>query len=137
MTGFTRKYIKERRFVLTLVRDGASNRSLEEHVRALTEETKDMHPLVELADASELHDLSGLTEDGVAVAGSGEIDRQPHKKDKLAILTSSDEVQNLASKYSATSRYFRADVRVFRDFKSAIDWLGVSDLEEEIDELRK
>ena len=41
--GFSRKYIRERNFVLTLVRDKADNRMLYEHVHALTNETRDMH----------------------------------------------------------------------------------------------
>ncbi len=135
--GFTRKYIKDRNFVLTLIRDGADNKQLEEHVRLLTAETEEMHPFLELADASELHDISGFTVPGTAAAGAIEIDRKPHKRDKLAILVSSDEQHKLASGYSTTSIYFRYDTKIFRDFRQAIEWLGVTDLENEINELRK
>ncbi len=65
--GFTRGYIKDRRFVLTLVRDGANNKPLEKHVHFLTTETEGMHPFVEHADVSELHDASRLTELGTTI----------------------------------------------------------------------
>jgi len=135
--SITRKYIKDRHFVLTLVRDGANEKLLEEHVKILTAETEALHPFLELADTSELHDLSGFTEIGTASAGATEFDRKPYKKDKLEILVSSDEAFNLASSYSATSSYFRYDSMIFRDFRKAIEWLGVADLEDEINELRK
>ena len=134
--GFTRKYIKERQFVLTLVRDGANDELLKEHVMLLTAETKDIHPFVELADASELHDLSSFTEIGVLVSGSSEVDRKPYKNDKLAILVSSDDAYKLATRYEASSIYYRYGVNVFRDFQEAIEWLGVADLEDEINILR-
>ena len=134
--GFSRKYIKEKNFVLTLVRDRSDNKMLEEHVRILTTESKDMHPLVELADVSELQDLSGFTEAGVAESASMEIERRPHKRDRLAILVSNDEVHRLASIYSAISFYFRCDVRVFREFLTAVKWLGMDDFTNEINELR-
>ena len=135
--GFIHKYIKDRNFVLTLVRDGANNEELEEHVHTLTIEMEGVHPFVELADASELYDLSGFTEVGVAAAGATEFERKPYKGDKLAILISSDEVYNLATNYKATSLYFRYDTKIFRDFRQAIEWLGVADLENEINKLRK
>lgn len=68
--GFTRKYIKDRHFVLTLVQDGANDEQLKEHVRLLTAETVELRPFVELADVSKLHDLSGLTVLGTAAAGA-------------------------------------------------------------------
>lgn len=135
--GFIRKYIKDRSFVLTLIQDGANDQSLKEHVDLLTTETEGMHPFVELADASELHDLSGFTMLGTSAAGAREYDRKPYKNDKLAILVSSNEVYELASGYSATSYYFRYDTEVFKDFREAIEWLGVADLENEINKLRK
>ena len=135
--SFTRTYIKERNFILTLVRDGANNESLKKHVQALTTESEDMHPFVELADASELTDISGFTKDGMVVAASNEIDRQPYQKDKLAILVASDEVYALAHQYGAISAYLRYDVKVFREYQPALEWLGVLDLENEINELRK
>ncbi|MFV1997953.1 MAG: hypothetical protein ACC641_08060 [Acidiferrobacterales bacterium] len=103
----------------------------------LTAETEQMHPFVELADVTELHDLSGFTVTGVASAGAFEFDRKPHKSDKLAILVSNDEISEMASAYDATSFYYRYDTRLFRDYRKAIEWLGVSDLENEINELRK
>ena len=135
--GFTRKYIKDRHFVLTLVRDGANESLLKEHVQLLTAEAKEIHPFVELADASELNDLSGFTEIGIAIAGATEFDRKPFKRDKLAILVSRDETHELASCYRAPSLYFRVDTKIFRDFKQAIEWLGVADIENEINDLRK
>ncbi|MCG6938161.1 MAG: hypothetical protein LJE83_08335 [Gammaproteobacteria bacterium] len=114
--GFTRQYIKDRRFVLTMVRDGANDELLKEHVMILTKETEDMYPFIELADASELHDKSGFSEFGGSVSGASEISRKPHKKDKLAILVSSDEVHKLALSYGSTSIYFRSDVKIFRDY---------------------
>ena len=56
--GFTRKYIRESNFVLTLVRDSVSDKELCDHVRLLTAETVDMHPFLELTDVTELRDLS-------------------------------------------------------------------------------
>ena len=135
--GFTTKFIRNRHFVLTMVTDGADDESLSDHVRALTIETEGMHPFVELADASGLSDISKLTEAGIALAGTIERERLPFKRDKLAILVSSDEVFNLARYYSATSNYFRSDTQIFRDFKEAIEWLGVADLEDVIDRMRK
>jgi hypothetical protein len=134
--GFTREYIKDKHFVLTLIRDGANDKLLEEHVHSLTSETEDMHPFVELADATQLQDLSGFTELGASAAGAIEFERKPYKKDKLAILVSTVEAEKLAHGYSATSFYFRYNTRVFRDFRQAIEWLGVADLENEINELR-
>ncbi|MCK5639989.1 MAG: hypothetical protein KAJ19_04305 [Gammaproteobacteria bacterium] len=134
---FTRKLIKDKHFVLTLIRNGANDRQLEEHIRTLTDEAKDIHPFVELADASELHDLSGFTERGVTIAGAMEIDRKPHKEDKLAILVSNDEAHKLAIGYTATSVYARSDAKIFRDFRQAIEWLGVANLENKINELRQ
>lgn len=135
--GFTRKYIKDRNFVLTLIRDAADNRKLEEHIHALTIETKDMRPFLELADASELHDLSGFTEEGIAFAASIEFERKPFKRDRLAILISNDEAYRLASMYRAISNHFRYDVEVFRDFMDAVTWLSIDDLIDEINDLRK
>jgi len=134
--GFSRKYIKERMFVLTLVRDGANEKLLREHIESLTKETKDMHPFVELVDASKLNDLSGFTKTGLAVSGSSEFDRKPYKEDKLAILVSSDEAQDLAFSFVSTSIYYRYDAKVFRNYTEAIKWLGVADLENTINELR-
>lgn len=135
--GFTRKYIKERKFVLTLVRDRVNDKELCEHVRLLTAETVAMHPFLELADVSELHELSGITKLGTITAGTLEIDRKPHKADKLAVLVSSDEMYKMAAGYIATSFYYRYDARIFKDFRIAIEWLGVADLENEINKLRK
>ena len=135
--GFERKYIRDRHFVLTLISDGANNEQLIEHVRSLTAEAKELQPFVELADASEIHDLSGFTERGATLAGSLEVDRKPYKRDKLAILVSSSEAHKLALGYIATSIYSRSDAEIFRDFGKAIEWLGVADLENEINELRK
>lgn len=83
-----------------------------------------------------MHDLSGFTELGTIAAGAAEFERKPYKIDKLAILVSSDEAYKLASCYRATSLYFRHDVKIFMDYKQAIKWLGVADLENEINELR-
>ena len=105
--GFTRHYIKNKNFVLTLVRDKVNNKLLEEHVLALTNEIKDIHPIKELADVSELHDLSGLTEGGIIYSASLEYERTPHRKDKLAILVSNDDVYNLAIMYTNISCYYR------------------------------
>jgi len=134
--AFIRKYIKDRKFVLSLVRDGANEKLLKEHVKQLTEETNEMHPFVELADASELHDLSGFSMDGLTKSGASEIDRRPHKKDKLAVLVSNDVAHHLALSFLSTSLYYRYDAKVFRDFKESIEWLGVADLEDEINKLR-
>jgi len=103
----------------------------------LTKETEGMHPFVELADTTGLHDVSGFTNTGITYAAACEIERNPHKRDKLAILVASDEVYDLAVSYSLTSSYFRDDVRIFLDFSSAIDWLGVADLEAEINRMRQ
>ncbi len=134
--GFTRKYIRERKFVLTLVRDRVSDKELFDHVRLLTAETATMHPFLELTDVTELHE-SGITKLGTITAGTLEIDRKPHKADKLAVLVASDEMYNMAAGYIATSFYYRYDARIFKDFKKAIEWLGVADLENEINKLRK
>ena len=135
--GFSRKYIEDRSFVLTMVRDGANNENLEDHVRTMGEEIKDLHPVVELADTTQLHDLSGFTKTGVVVAGSIEFDRTPAKTDRLAILVASDEVYELAEKYQAISSNFRSEARIFWDFDQAIEWLGVSDLGDQINQLRQ
>lgn len=134
--GYTIRCIKERNFVLTRILDGLNDKELSEAVQQLTRETADMHPFVELADATALTDLSCLTENGVALAGSLEFDRKPYKRDRLAILVASDEVYNLAARYASTSNYFRYDIKIFRDYKTAIAWLGVADIEERINELR-
>ncbi len=137
IVGFTTKFIKDRHFVLTLIDDGANDKQLKEQVRFITAQTQEMRPFVELGDASKLRDLSGFTELGTTAAGALEFERKPYKLDKLAILVSSDEANTLASCYRATSLYYRHDVRIFRDFRQAIEWLGVADLENEINELRK
>jgi len=134
--GFATKFIKDRRFVLTLIRDGANDKLLKEQVRFITAQTQGMRPFVELADASELHDLSGFTELGTTAAGALEFERKPYKQDKLAILVTGDEAFKLASCYRATSLYYRHDVKIFRNFRQSIEWLGVADLEKEINELR-
>jgi len=134
--GFTTKFIKDRRFVLTLIRDGANDKLLKKQVRFVTAQTQEIRPFVELADASKLHDLSGFTELGTTAAGALEFERKPYKQDKLAILVASDEAFKLASCYRATSLYYRHDVKIFRDYSQAIQWLGVADLEKEINELR-
>jgi len=134
--GFTTKFIKDRRFVLTLIRDDANDKLLKKQVRFVTAQTQGMRPFVELADASELHDLSGFTELGTTAAGALEFERKPYKQDKLAILVASDEAFKLASCYRATSLYYRHDVKIFRDFRQSIEWLGVADLEKKINELR-
>jgi hypothetical protein len=131
------KFIRERNFVLSLVLDGLSDDELSEGVTVLTRETQDMHPFMELADVTRLRDVSKLTENGIALAGSMEYDRKPYKQDKVAILVASDEVHQLAARYLCTSRYYRYDARIFRDFREAIDWLGVADLEDRINALRK
>lgn len=123
--------------MLTLVEDGGGDKDLEEHVNLLTQETRDMHPFVELADTSKLRDLSAFTDTGVTLAGSLEFSRQPHKRDKLAILVANKEVYELANKYAATSSYFRYEVRIFKDYKEAITWLGVADLEDQINDMRE
>ncbi len=135
--GLKRKYIKDRKFVLTLVQDGSDDAQLAEFVRSITLETKDMHPFVELADATNLRDLSNFSEKGVALAGSLEFERTPYKQDKLAILVSNNEAYNLATKYASTSGYFRYGVKIFTDFKEAISWLGVADLEDQINDMRE
>ena len=135
--GFTRHYIKDNNFVLTLVRDKADNKSLQEHVRILTDETKGMHPFMELIDASELHDSSRFTEAGIIYSASLEFERTPYKRDKLAILVSSHEVHKLATMYTNISYYYRYDVKVFRDFQLAVEWLGVANLARNINVLRK
>ena len=137
IVGFTTKFIKDRHFVLTLIDDGANDKQLKEQVRFITAQTQEMRPFVELGDASKLRDLSGFTELGTTAAGALEFERKPYKLDKLAILVSSDEANTLASCYRATSLYYRHDVRIFRDFRQAIEWLGVADLENEINDLRK
>ena len=135
--GFIRKYIKERNFVLTLVRDKADNRMLYEHVHALTSETENMHPFAELADCTEVHDLSGFTESGIMFAASHEHDRKPFKRDRLAILVPNDDIYQLASRYKLISEYFRYEVSIFDAFHPAIAWLGMSDLEDKINALRQ
>lgn len=55
----------------------------------------------------------------------------------MAILVSSDEAYELAAGYTATSYYYRYDAKIFKEFRDAIEWLGVPDLENQIDELRK
>ncbi len=137
--GFTTKFLQDKHFVLTLIEDGANDKLLKEQVRFVTAQTqgKGMRPFVELADASELHDLSGFTELGTTAAGALEFERKPYRQDKLAILVDSDEAYKLASCYRATSLYYRHDVKIFRDFRQSIEWLGVADLENEINELRK
>lgn len=135
--GLIHKFIKDRKFVLTVIQDGTDDELLAESVHMLTLETEGMHPFVELADTTNLHDLSKLTEKGVALAGSMEFERKPYKRDRLAILVENDEVYRLATKYASTSTYFRYDTKIFRDFKEAINWLGVADLEDRINELRK
>jgi len=135
--GISRHYIREENFVLTLVRDISDNRMLEEHVRILTLESKDMHPLLELADASELHDLSGFSEIGMASSAFKEIERESNKKDLLAILVSNDEAYDLAFMYATFSHYFRNQVKVFKDYMSAVKWLGMENHATEIDKLRK
>ena len=134
--GFKIKLIKDRNFVLTLIRDGTDDKQLKELVHDITVATKGMHPFVELADASKLHDLSGFTQLGTTTAGAKEFDRKPYKQDKLAILVASEEAYTLATCYKATSLYYRHDVKIFKDFKLAIEWLGVADLEDEINKLR-
>lgn len=134
--SITRKYLMDRHFVLTTLRDGANERLLKEHVQLLTAETENIHPFVELADASELRDLSGFSVVGTAAAGAFEFERKHLKEDKLAILVSSNDAYELAAGYSATSYYYRYDSKIFKDFKQAIEWLGVGDLENEINELR-
>ena len=81
---FTRKLIKDKHFVLTLIRNGANDRQLEKHIRPLT-----------------------------------------------------DEAHKLAIGYTATSVYARSDAKIFRDFRQAIEWLGVANLENKINELRQ
>ncbi len=125
---FTRKYFKDNRFVLTRICNGANDDKLKEHVIILTEETKDLGPFVELADARAIDDLSGFSKSGIAAAAAYEFDRQPYKRDKLAILVSSSEAAELASIYQAVSVYFRYDVRVFFELLPAIQWLGVVEL---------
>jgi hypothetical protein len=134
--GYVHKFIKERNFVLSLILDGLNDDELANAVQELTRQTADMHPFVELADVTRLSDASSLTEHGVALAGTLEFDRKPYKRDRLAILVSSDEAYKLATKYAATSSYFRYDIKIFRDFKAAIAWLGVADIEDRINELR-
>lgn len=135
--GFTTKIIKNRHFVLTLIQDGANDKLLKEQVRFITAQTKAIRPFAELADASKLHDLSGFTELGTIAAGAIEFERKPYKQDKLAILVANDKAYRLASCYRVTSLYYRHDVKIFRDFRQAIEWLGVADLENEINDLRK
>ncbi len=135
--GFTRKYIRESNFVLTLVRDSVSDKELCDHVRLLTAETVDMHPFLELTDVTELRDLSGITELGTITTGTFEGERKPHKVDKLAVLVASDELYELAAAYMATSLYYRHEAKIFKDFRQAIEWLGVADLENEINNLRR
>ena len=50
--GYTIRCIKERNFVLTRILDGLNDKELSEAVQQLTRETADMHPFVELADAT-------------------------------------------------------------------------------------
>lgn len=134
--SFTHKYIRERNFVLTLISGVIDDNEIKKHVQTLTIDTENMGNFVELADASNLHDISHLTTEGITIAAAFEIDRQPYNRDKLAILVSSDEAYELASNYAAITSYVRYGAKVFRDFRSAIEWLGVLDIENEIDELR-
>lgn len=134
---FIRKYMKEKNFVLTLVRDKVDNRMLYEHVHALTNETRDMHPFAELADCSEVHDITGFTESGVMYAASLEHDRIPIKRDRLALLVPNPDYHELANRYKLISEYYRDDVKIFDEFQPAIDWLGLADLEGDINALRQ
>ena len=135
--GITRKIIKERNFLLTIIRDGADDESLSEGIREAQKEIEDIHPLVELADCSEVTDLSGFTEKGVLMAATREHDRTPYKQDRMAILVSTDEAYAMATKYKVISVYYLADVQIFRDFHLAVEWLGLADIEKEIDQLRR
>jgi len=134
--GYIHKFIRERNFVLSIILDGMNDEELASAVQDLTRETADMHPFVELADVTRLKDISFLTEHGVALAGTMEYDRKPYKRDRLAILVASDEVYNLAARYASTSNYFRYDIKIFRDFRAAIAWLGLADIEDRINTLR-
>jgi hypothetical protein len=134
--GYELKFIRERNFVLSLILDGLSDDELSEGVAEVTRETQDMHPFVELADVTRLRDVSKLTENGIALAGSMEYDRKPYKQDKVAILVASDVVYELAARYLCISRYYRYDARIFWDFREAIEWLEVADLEDRINALR-
>jgi hypothetical protein len=135
--GFQLKFIRERNFVLSLIGDSLTNKELEQGVQELSRETGNMHPFVELADATRLRDFSGLTENGIAFAGAMEFDRKHYKQDKVGILVASDEVYQLASRYVSTSIYFRYDAKIFWDLREALDWLGVADLEGRINEMRE
>jgi len=134
--SFTRKYIPRLNFVLTEMKNGADNKQFEEHVKLLTEETAHLHPILQLADITQLTDISGLTENGVALAASKEMNRFPYNIDKLAILVSNKEVEILAHVYKLVSSYFRNDVKIFSDFITAINWLGLDKHADEINKLR-
>lgn len=134
--AITSNFIRERNFLLTTYTNGADDKQLFEHVQRITEETKDMHPLLTLSDLTKITDYSGFTEAGLASAGTLEQER-PHKQDKLAVLVPEiEEVHRLATFYTGTSRYYRYDVQFFYDFTEAIEWLGVEDLLEEISKMR-
>lgn len=135
--GITRHYIKEKNFVLTLLRDKVNDEHIEKHVLALTKETRNMHPLKELADASKLQDLSGISENGLISSASIELERGSRKKDKLAILVSSDEAYKLALIYTNISAYYRYDTKILRDYNLALKWLGMSEFINDINIFRQ
>jgi len=112
---------------------------LAHHIIAYNQEASDRVGVRELADCRWIVDHSHLSPGGVEQSQQLEQGAHRVRESRLAILTSTDEIYEMASIFAGFASYRRnmnhsAEVEVFTSFEEAIRWLN---LEESIDEIEK
>jgi len=120
--GITRRWFRDRAFLLTTLSGSINNRSLMAHVHALNRESEGTIGLKECLDCRGLHDITELSVEGVTQAGSSE---RKKPGSRLVILVPKDVpvIYGLARAYEMFAADHRKMVRVCTDVDDAVRWL--------------
>jgi hypothetical protein len=130
-----RRYFSTHNFVWTKMQGCLTDAMFSDHVRKLTEETRDYISFSELADCRELKNVSGLTGPGIVDSALLEGERDPKVFGKLAILVSNSDLFGYISIYKVICEHYRKEVRICKDLDEALAWLGLdadSDIRREL-----
>ncbi|MDH5641064.1 MAG: hypothetical protein OEY28_07200 [Nitrospira sp.] len=124
--GFSRHWLRDHGFVLTMVRGSINGRSLMEHVRALNQESHGISGLKELVDCRELIDVSALSVCGVTDASMSET-KKPGSRLVFLLPKHSPVLYGIARAYQMFAMERRDAVMISTDFVEAVQWLGLDE----------
>ena len=123
-------FIEEKNFVLTVAEGEISDDKFLKHISILNESPKLRENYRGIVDCRNVSPVK--TPSSEAIFKAGHFEGGSAKPRKVAVLAENELIYGLVRMYDAYT--FHAEMEVFTDLESAIEWLKVDELSEEIKE---